>query len=194
MYTDEQRQTLLQLARDAIAHELYQYVAMSVDPEQHAPSLREVRASFVTLSIETRLRGCIGTLQARQPLVCDVVRNAGAAAFADPRFPRLTREQFTRTDVEISVLSPSEPIEFDSEADLLGQLRPGVDGLILSEPSGAARRSATFLPAVWKQIPEPANFIAQLKRKAGMPADHWSDAITASRYTTESFESQRGDA
>lgn len=182
-FGDGERQVMLQLARDAIAHELHQYVALSVDPLAYPEPLRRVRATFVTLQIAGRLRGCIGTLEAHRPLVVDVARNAGAAAFADPRFPRLGRSELDQIDIHISVLSPARPMQFTSEADLLGQLRPGVDGLILSD----GRHRGTFLPAVWEQLSGAEQFLHQLKQKAGLPPDHWSDTIAVARYTTESF-------
>ena len=178
-----QRQTLRQLAREAISHELYQYVALSVDPSQYPPPLREDRATFVTLQIDGKLRGCIGTLEAQRPLVTDVARNAGAAAFSDPRFPRLTRSEFEPVDIHISLLSPAVPIDFESESDLLGKIRPGEDGLTLTEKN----HRGTFLPSVWEQIDDPKQFLQHLKLKAGLSADYWSDSVQVSRYTTESF-------
>lgn len=155
---------------------------LSVRPETYPPALRARRASFVTLKIEERLRGCIGSLEARHPLVTDVVRNAHAAAFRDPRFPALTWPEFERLDIHLSLLSSPEPLAVASEEELLAQLRPGVDGLILIE--GALR--STFLPAVWEQLPEPREFVRSLKRKAGLPADYWSPTLRVERYTAES--------
>ena len=181
--SDGDRSALLEVARQAISHELYQYVSLEVDPAAFAPSLNRPGAAFVTLEIEGRLRGCIGSLEARRPLVLDVARNAGAAAFADPRFPRLGRDEFERIEIEISILSASTPLAFISEEDLISQLRPGTDGLILIE---GARRG-TFLPSVWEQISSPAEFLQHLKLKAALTADYWSDTIEVRRYTTESF-------
>ena len=180
---DEDRGTLIQVARNAISHELYQHVPMEVDVDRFALALRQTRAAFVTLRINSQLRGCIGTLEAHQPLVLDVARNAAAAAFADRRFPRLTRDEFRRVNIHISILSPPEPIDFASEADLLGQLRPGVDGLILTELT----LRGTFLPDVWHEVREAQQFLQHLKMKAGLPADYWSDTIRIERYTTESI-------
>ena len=178
-----QRQTLRQVARDAIAHELYQYVAMDVDPSQYSPPLCNDCATFVTLQTSGKLRGCIGTLEAQCSLVADVARNAAAAAFSDPRFPRLTRSEFESLEIHISILSPSVPIEFESESDLLGKIRPAEDGLTLIEQD----HRGTFLPSVWEQIDNPKQFLQHLKLKAGLPADYWSKTIQVSRYTTESF-------
>lgn len=142
-----------------------------------------MRATFVTLEIGGALRGCIGVLEAIRPLVVDVARNAFAAAFEDPRFPRLTRAELPRLDIHISVLTPPEPMHFDSEADLLRQIRPGIDGLILEDRG----RRGTFLPSVWEQLPKPDEFFEHLRHKAGLPGGYWSETLIVSRYTTESF-------
>jgi hypothetical protein len=144
--------------------------------------LRAVRATFVTLKIGVELRGCIGTLEARRTLVEDVAWNAHAAAFDDPRFPPLTRAEFERVDVHLSLLSLPDPLSFSSEQDLLAQIRPYIDGLVLEE----GRRRSTFLPAVWEQLPDAAEFLRHLKRKAGLPPDYWSETVRISRYTAES--------
>ncbi len=179
----EARALLLDLARRSIAHGLDHRRPLAVDPTRYGAPLGDRLAAFVTLTRAGQLRGCIGHLEAMQPLVCDVVDNAFAAAFQDPRFPPLARAELAGLDVHISVLSPSEPMTFASEADLLAQIRPGVDGLILTE--GQAR--GTFLPSVWESLPRSRDFLNQLKRKAGLPADHWSDQVRVARYTTESF-------
>ena len=180
------RATLLDVARASIHHGLRHGRALDVNPDDHPETLRPPRATFVTLEIAGRLRGCIGTLVAYQPLVLDVAAHAYAAAFEDPRFPELTSDEFPRLDICISVLSPPEPLRFDSEKALLAQLRPGVDGLILQFHN----YRATFLPAVWESLPDPYVFLAQLKQKAGLPLDFWSPELRAERYTTEYF----GDA
>ena len=171
------------LARQAIGHELIQYVPLTVRSEDFAEPLRRPGASFVTLEMEGRLRGCIGTLEARRPLAVDVARNAAAAAFEDPRFGRLSRTEFERVDVHISVLTPATPMTFISQEDLLAQMRPGIDGLILADAS----HRGTFLPAVWEQLPEPSRFLEHLKLKAGLPPEHWSPTVKVWRYETESF-------
>ncbi len=144
--------------------------------------LRAVRSSFVTLEQEGRLRGCIGSLEASLPLARDVARSAWRAAYRDPRFEPVDPSERAGLELHVSVLSPSEPMYFASEADLLAQLRPGVDGLVLRE--GTAQ--ATFLPQVWESLPRPQDFLEQLKQKAGLARDHWSSRIEAARYTTRS--------
>jgi AmmeMemoRadiSam system protein A len=182
--SQQDRATLLDVARRSIQHGLSDQSPLPVEPEEYPATLRPVRATFITLEIEGRLRGCIGTLEARSPLVRDVADHAYAAAFEDPRFLPPSPEEFPRLDVHISVLSPAEPLHFQSEDELLAQLRPGVDGLILR--LGQQRR-ATFLPSVWESLNDPYIFLAQLKQKAGLPLDFWSPELQAERYTTESF-------
>lgn len=129
------------------------------------------------------LRGCIGSLEAYQSLVLDVNQNAFAAAFRDPRFPAVSSSEFEHLEIHISVLSPPEPMRVASEEDLLQQLRPGIDGLIIASRG----RRATFLPSVWSQLAEPQQFLLHLKHKAGLPSDYWSEDMEAWRYTTLSF-------
>ncbi|MDR2454175.1 MAG: AmmeMemoRadiSam system protein A, partial [Bifidobacteriaceae bacterium] len=141
-------------------------------------------ASFVTLTQRGQLRGCIGSLEAHRPLGEDVRRNAVAAACQDPRFEPLPAAELARTRIEVSVLSAPQPIEFADRPDLLRQLRPGVDGLILEAPG----HRGTFLPQVWEQLPRPEQFWAHLVRKAYLPAGYWSDQLRVSRYCVTAFE------
>jgi uncharacterized protein len=181
-----QRRILLALARESIEHGLREGRPIPVDLSGYPPVLAERRAAFVTLHDRGALRGCIGHLQAIQPLVLDVAENAFAAAFRDPRFPPLTEPELADLAIEISVLSPSEPLTFGSEEELLQMIEPGRDGLILE--AGNAR--GTFLPTVWESLPQPRDFLRHLKQKAGLRPDYWSDDIRISRYRTESFSEQ----
>ncbi len=183
MLSMEERNILLEVAHQSIQHGLEHSSAIIVNINDCPASLREERATFVTLNLYGQLRGCIGTLEAHQPLVQDVAHNAYAAAFSDPRFPALTTREFEKIEMHISILSPSEEIDFTSEEDLLQQIRPNIDGLVLSD--GYAR--GTFLPAVWESLKTPQEFLQHLKLKAGLPANYWSDTIRVERYTTESF-------
>ncbi|WP_245731691.1 AmmeMemoRadiSam system protein A [Thiocapsa roseopersicina] len=183
LYRAEERRMLLAVAAQSIEHGLNHGRPLEPDPHEYPAALQAERATFVTLQIAGELRGCIGVLEAIRPLVVDVARNAYAAAFEDPRFPPLTRAELPRLDIHISVLSPSEPMHFRSESDLLGQIRPGIDGLILEDRG----RRGTFLPSVWEQLPEPADFFEHLRHKAGLPSRYWSETLRVSRYTTESF-------
>ncbi|MBI2307659.1 MAG: AmmeMemoRadiSam system protein A [Rhodocyclales bacterium] len=171
---------LLALAREAIVCCFRDIPAVAGDD----PRLATPGATFVTLTQGGRLRGCIGSLDAWRPLADDVRENAYAAAFSDPRFPPLAATEVHATHVEVSLLTPPEPIAFVDEADALRQLQPGVDGIVL-ECDG---RRATFLPQVWEQLPEPERFLGQLKRKAGLPADYWNDALRLSRYRVDKWK------
>jgi len=181
-FTDHDRRLLRRVAEQAIAHGLTEgRPPDGVDLAALPASITQPGASFVTLELGGRLRGCIGSLAAREPLARDVAANAWRAAFADPRFPPLQTHEMLELAVKISVLSAPEPVEVASEAELLEVIRPGVDGLILED----GPRRGTFLPAVWEQLPDPRDFLAHLKRKAGLPADHWSPTLTVQRYTAE---------
>jgi AmmeMemoRadiSam system protein A len=144
----------------------------------------EPGASFVTLMLDGELRGCIGSLEAHRPLLEDVQRNAIAAAFRDPRFAPLGHHEFAQVRVEVSELGASEPLEFESEVHALSLLRPHVDGLILEY----GRHRSTFLPQVWESLPRPEQFLAQLKRKAGLPADFWHDELRLARYSVAKWK------
>ncbi|MEJ2060655.1 MAG: AmmeMemoRadiSam system protein A [Gammaproteobacteria bacterium] len=182
-YGSEERAALLKIARNSIEYGLTHRRALPISPEDYPEHLREERASFVTLKRHDALRGCVGGLAAYEPLVVDVSDHAYQAAFGDPRFPVVERHELADLEIGISVLSRSEPLEFSSEQDLVAQLRPGEDGLILED--GLYR--GTFLPSVWEQLPEPGEFLRQLKQKAGLMPDYWSDSLRVERYTTEHF-------
>lgn len=171
----DQGTTLLGLARGAIGERLGLGNGVAASGEW----LEEPGATFVTLTRHGQLRGCIGSLEAQRELRDDVRSNAVSAAFRDPRFPPLTPEEFADTQVEVSLLSPQSPITFESEADALEQLRPGIDGVVLEYGS----RRSTFLPQVWEQLPQPQKFLAHLKAKAGLPAEFWDTGIRLSRYS-----------
>ncbi len=183
MFSEDQRDTLRTIARESVEHGLKCGRALPVVESDLPDWLREPRATFVTLEKDGELRGCIGSLEARRPLAEDVADNAYAAAFRDPRFAPVHADEWPTLDLHIAVLSPPEAMSVTSEEDLLHQLRPGIDGLILEE--GRAR--ATFLPSVWAHTPDPRDFLRHLKRKAGLPPHYWSDSIRAYRYTTQSF-------
>jgi len=172
------RERLLSEARRALVEGVKSGHPPVVDLAKYPDILRKQRATFITLEKRGQLRGCIGHLEASQPLILDVMENTVAAALEDPRFEPVTADETKSLTISISILTPPEPMQIQGEADLLRQLRPGVDGLIIGE----GRRRATFLPSVWDELPDPAEFVQHLKRKAGWSARYWSDAITASRY------------
>jgi hypothetical protein len=173
---------LLAVARDSIRSGIEFGRPARPDPQDYPVGLRAPRASFVSLHLEGELRGCIGGLEPLRPLVSDVAEHAFAAAFRDPRFPPICASELEKVEVHVSVLSPLEPLRASSHADLLRQLRPGIDGLVFE----AAGRRATFLPEVWKQLPDPEQFVLHLKRKAGVSPDYWSDSVRLQRYMVES--------
>ena len=179
----EQKILLLEVAFASIEFGLLQGRALEVDPTRYSPALRERRACFVTLMLIGKLRGCIGSLEPSQSLVEDVAQNGYRTAFSDPRFPSLTRKEFEQVEMTISTLSLPELISFRSENDLLGQLRPGRDGLILEE----GERQGTLLPVIWETLTDPRTFLRQLKQKAGLPGDYWSASIKIRRYTADTI-------
>ncbi|MGE5318827.1 MAG: AmmeMemoRadiSam system protein B [Hyphomicrobiaceae bacterium] len=171
---------LLKLARAEIAKQFWEDV-----PEPSVkPWMAEPGASFVTLTRQGELRGCIGTLEAHRPLSIDVRENAVAAAFRDPRFMPLTRTEFDDIRVEVSLLSPTEALAVASEEHALETLRPHIDGVVFEY----RHHRSTFLPQVWEQLPEPAEFLAHLKRKAGLPVDFWAEQVRLSRYTVSKWK------
>ncbi|OUR90066.1 AMMECR1 domain-containing protein [Gammaproteobacteria bacterium 42_54_T18] len=176
---------ILETAKRSIKFGLTEQMALPIDPKEFEPALQELRASFVTLHLEGNLRGCIGTLEAYQPLIIDVAENAFNAAFKDPRFSALNVKEFPRLDYHISILTPPSNLAITSEADLLDQLRPNIDGIIIEE----GMKRATFLPSVWEQLPDKKSFLTQLKLKAGFSPSYWSNNITIERYEVESFGS-----
>lgn len=178
---------LLRLARSSVEEALGQGGgAPPVDLT--APWLSAPGATFVTLMERGELRGCVGSLDAHRPLRDDVRENARAAAFRDPRFPPLRREELPGVAFEVSLLGPTVPLPpFATEGEALARLRPGVDGVVLEERG----RRATFLPQVWEQIPDPAEFLAQLKRKAGLPPTSWSPELRLGVYRVDKWKEPR---
>lgn len=189
MISEKARRLLLDVAAESIRHGLAHGRPLAVCAADYPEELRPLRASFVTLHRHGELRGCIGILEAHQPLVEDVACHAYAAAFEDPRFAPLSEWELEGLDIHISILSPAEPLHFESEADLLLKIRPGIDGLILRDHG----RRGTFLPSVWESLSQPRDFWQHLKLKAGLPPDWWSDTLQVERYTTESFGDETTD-
>jgi len=183
MLSDDSRRSLLAIARQSIRHGIKFGYPLQINLNNYPAELKVLRATFVTLEIQHQLRGCIGLLEAVRPLVIDIAENSWAAAFADPRFSALNNDELNKIVIHLSILAPSERIHFNSEQDLVDQITPGVDGLILEE--GEYR--GTFLPAVWESLPKTTEFLKHLKLKAGLPSNYWSENIKISRYTTESF-------
>lgn len=181
MWPPDAGSVLLPLARAAIAERLG--VAGAPEAPGDDAWLGEPGASFVTLHTGGRLRGCIGTIEAYRSIRDDVRGNACAAAFDDPRFRPLGPEEYAGLEVEVSLLSPPEPMPWRSDRELLAAVRPGVDGLLLE----AGRHRGTFLPQVWEQLPDPREFLAHLKTKAGLGKKAWGRDWQVSRYTVTAW-------
>ena len=181
--SNEDQQICLQIAQESIEHGLQHGTAIKISSSDYSDDLQQNLATFVTLHKNGELRGCIGTLEAYQPLINDIAEHAFAAAFNDPRFPALDINEFEQLNIEISVLGKPEPMVFKSEEDLLQQIRPNIDGLILAH----GYNRGTFLPSVWEQLTDKKDFLNHLKIKAGLPAHWWDNAVKISRYETFSF-------
>ncbi len=174
----EQGRLLPVIARDAISKAVNAPYLTAIFDET-APWFVEPGASFVTLMQDGELRGCIGTVQAHQPLLADIKHNAVCAALNDPRFSPLTRNDFDTVNIEVSLLSTPQPLCFTDEKDALAQLRAGIDGIVFEY----GHYRSTFLPQVWEALTQPQDFVAALKLKAGLPSDFWDEGVKLSRYT-----------
>ena len=181
--SESHRHHLLETARRALQTAAETGKEMAIDPTAYPLAMRAMRRSFVTLTRDGHLRGCIGSLTADLPLVADVVRNSFGAGLQDSRFGPVTPEEVAKIDISISVLSHPRPIAFTDEAHLLDLLRPDVDGVILRDGD----RRALFLPKVWHDLPLPRQFLRQLKLKAGLSPDVSSPTLQAFRFTAETF-------
>jgi uncharacterized protein len=175
--------TLLPIARASIAGQL----GKAHPADESAAWLREQGASFITLKLQEKLRGCIGSLRAHRPLLDDVKANALAAAFRDPRFKPLTTAEYDGIEVEISLLSALNALSFTDETSALAQLQPRVHGVIFEY----GHHRSTYLPQVWDNFADPAMFMATLKQKAGLPPNFWDTGVKIHTYTVAKFsESQ----
>lgn len=192
LLTEGQKKELLRLARQAIARGCSRGTPPEPKHSAQPDLFLKEAACFVTLhktapSGNKSLRGCIGSIQAYRPLLDDAMNNAFASAFRDQRFPPVTESELGTIQIEISILTPQQPMAVTGEKDLLQQLRPGVDGLLIRNP----QYSATFLPQVWEQLPNPRQFLAHLKHKAGMPPGIWPEDMECFRYQCIQFEEMR---
>jgi AmmeMemoRadiSam system protein A len=183
-----EQEILLKIAREALEKAVTGIPLPQIKLQALPEALRVEGASFVTLTAAERLRGCIGTLQAYQPLAEDVQEHAVAAALQDPRFPRVTAKELSAINIEISVLSPRTPLHYEGPQDLLKKIQPGIDGVVLQD----GFRKATFLPQVWEKIPDPAAFLAQLCMKMGASADLWQKKpLEVFTYQVQEFHEHR---
>lgn len=179
---DDKARILLQVARAAITESL----GLSVAEKQLEDEdwLQQKGACFITLMQQGQLRGCIGTLEAHRALLDDVIANAKAAAFKDTRFSPLASEELNTIQIELSLLSPMQQMNFSSEQEALSQLQPGIDGVVFQY----GYQRSTFLPQVWEQLPDAKDFMAHLKNKAGLATDFWADDVKLYRYTVSKWK------
>ncbi len=177
---------LLDVARASVQHGLDHGEQLRVQARDYPAPLREELACFVTLNRSGRLRGCIGTLEARRPLIEDLAANAYKSAFQDPRFAALVRDELGGLEIEVSVLSPPEAMIVQSEHELIAALEPDVDGVVIDD----GHHRATFLPKVWEDLREPEEFLEHLWMKAGLTVHHWPSSLRCYRYRTENFSNR----
>lgn len=189
--SDEQGQRLINVARRTIAARLGTIDAADKvvsDDVLADQAFREMRGTFVTLKIKGQLRGCMGCLTPSESILEGIQRNAINSAFNDPRFPQLTPEELDQADIDISILTNPQELEYSDSNDLIEKLRPDIDGVIIKK--GVAR--ATFLPQVWEQLPRPEEFLAHLCRKAGLAPDEWAKGVLdVSIYQVQYFHEKR---
>jgi AmmeMemoRadiSam system protein A len=186
--TSDEKSLLLNLARRSIELAVNQQPHLQLKMDVFSPALCEDGAAFVTLTENGELRGCIGALEPYQPLVQDVCEHAAAAALEDYRFLPVRPEEVEHLEIEISRLTSPVPLPYDQPGDLLHKLRPGIDGVILKD---GARR-ATFLPQVWEDVPNPAEFLSHLCMKMGAPANLWQKKLLqVSIYEVEEFKEEK---
>jgi hypothetical protein len=181
---DDAGRTLLSIARGSIENALFG----KSESRESSPWLRQAGATFVTLTKDDELRGCIGSLEPARALGEDVAQNALGAAFRDPRFPAMSAAEWPQCRVEVSLLSTPKPLRFADEADLLAQIKPGEDGLIIEALMEGVVKRGTFLPQVWEDLGEKRVFLAHLVRKAGLPADTRLTRCKISRYRVVKWE------
>jgi len=186
--SEDEGKYLLGVARKTIRHRLSNLEEPQIDWKEIPEIFQKRLGTFVTINIEGNLRGCIGHIIPREPLIEGIKENAINAAFRDPRFPPLTKEEFDRIDIEISILTPPEEVPYTDAKDLLNKLTPGIDGLIIKKESC----EATFLPQVWEQLPKREEFLSHLCLKAGLPADTWkTEKLQVSTYQVQAFEEEK---
>ena len=180
----QERSILLGIARHAIEKSVNQLPIDELDIYKFPQRLQEQGASFVTLTLDDQLRGCIGSLEAYQPLALDVQEHAVAAALEDYRFPPVMPGEVEMLEIEISCLTPSQPLDYSSSQELISKLRPGIDGVVLR----SGMRRSTFLPQVWEKLPTPQEFLTQLCYKMGASGDLWQrEKLQVLTYQVEEF-------
>jgi AmmeMemoRadiSam system protein A len=190
--SSEQGQVLLKLVRrtlaDRFAQKTPQKETDELDRALNDSCFQALNGTFVTLTLNRQLRGCIGNLAADEPIRTGVRRNAINAAFHDPRFAPLGAADLDKIEIEVSILSEPRPLDYRDSSDLLAKLRPGIDGVIVRKGSA----SATFLPQVWDQLPQARDFLSNLCAKAGLSKDAWENTrLDISVYEVQHFAEHR---
>jgi len=182
--SDQERAILLRIARASISAAVTVAPLPEIQIHDQLPALQTHGASFVTLTKDGDLRGCIGTMEPYQPLILDVQEHAVAAAVSDHRFPQVSEQELDQIKIEISRLTPLQELPYNDVNELLESLRVGVDGVLIS----AGGRRATFLPQVWEQLPTPEQFLSHLCQKMGNTSDYWKNQhIEIYTYQVEKF-------
>lgn len=183
--TEEEGKYLLSVARQTIEERLTGQEGQGQPETFQSPKFSENRGTFVTLTENGALRGCIGHIIPQESMIEGIRENAINAAFKDPRFPPLSEAEWKRVQVEISILTDPTPLVYTDTVDLLNKLRPGVDGLIIKK----GFNQATFLPQVWEQLPDRKEFLRHLCLKAGLDRDAWKhDKLEVFVYQAQAFE------
>jgi len=183
--SEDEGKYLLGVARETIKNRLSNIEESQIDWKEIPEKFQERLGTFVTVTIEDNLRGCIGHIIPRESLIEGIKENAINAAFKDPRFHPLTKEEFGRIEIEISILTSPQELDYVDAEDLLKKLRPGIDGVILKK----GFYEATFLPQVWEQLSEKEEFLSQLCLKAGLSGNSWkTEKLHVSTYQVQAFE------
>ena len=183
--TEDEGKYLLSLARQTIEERLTGQEGEGQPETLQSPKFHEKRGTFVTLTENGALRGCIGHIIPHESMIEGIRENAINAAFKDPRFPPLSEAEWKRVQVEISILTDPIPLDYTDAVDLLNRLRPGIDGLIIKK----GFNQATFLPQVWEQLPDKKEFLRHLCLKAGLDRDAWKhDKLDVLVYQAQAFE------
>jgi AmmeMemoRadiSam system protein A len=184
---EEEGKALLKAAREAIRDALQKKKGNDREREAISPRFSEKRGTFVTLTIDGHLRGCIGHLTPQKSLIEGVKMNAIQAAFQDPRFKPLSGDELDRVSVEVSILTEPRPLLYSDGADLKNKLRPGTDGVLIKK----GYRQGTFLPQVWEQLPDTESFLTHLCMKAGLDGDAWKhEKLQVLIYQVQAFEEE----
>jgi AmmeMemoRadiSam system protein A len=185
--TEEEGKHLVEMARKTIQQALFNPKDKSEPDSVSSQKFQERRGTFVTLTINGALRGCIGHIIPQESLIEGVRVNAMNAAFRDPRFRPLSQNEFEKMKVEVSILTEPKPLPYTDANDLLSKLRPGTDGLIIRK----GYHQATFLPQVWEQLPNKRDFLSHLCLKAGLAGDAWAyDKLEVHTYQAQAFEEE----